>query len=305
MLDEAEPEPFAARPCPTPPIAARPSRFSVTEIETLRRDPYAIYARRILELRPLDPLIRDPSAAERGQMFHDILHRFSTSGVEPGAAGALDRLLEIGREVFDAEELPADVDAVWWPRFAALAPQIVEWERTHRPAAASARLSEAKADKVPVGATGVTLSGRADRIDLRSSSLADILDFKTGSYPSKRQAHMLVAPQLSLEGALLKRGAFADAGSRIPAELAYVRLKASGEVAEESILTFNRQARSAEELSDDAWARLEKLVAFYGDEKHGYLSRALPFHEQDVSGDYDHLARVLEWSAGDGEAEGE
>ena len=305
MLDEAEPESFAARPCPAPPIAARPTRFSVTEIETLRRDPYAIYARRILELRPLDPLIRDPSAAERGQMFHDILHRFSTSGVEPGTADALDHLLKIGRTVFDEEELPADVDAVWWPRFATLAPHIVEWERTHRPAAASARLSEAKADKVPIGATGMTLSGRADRIDLRPSGLADILDFKTGSYPSKRQAHMLVAPQLSLEGALLKRGAFAGAGSRRPAELAYVRLRASGEVVEESILTFNRQARSAEDLSDEAWGRLEKLVAFYGDEKHGYLSRALPFREQDTSGDYDHLARVLEWSAGDGEAEGE
>jgi ATP-dependent helicase/nuclease subunit B len=31
----------------------------------------------------------------------------------------------------------------------------------------------------------------------------------------------------------------------------------------------------------------------------GYKSRALPFREGDVDGDYiDHLARVLEWSAG-------
>lgn len=305
LLDAAQAVPFAARPCPTPPLAARPARFSVTEIETLRRDPYAIYARRILDLKAIDPLIRDPSAAERGQLFHEILHRFSTSGIAPAAAEAVERLLAIGRQAFDEEELPPDVDAVWWPRFAALAPEIVEWERAYRPVDAAARLAEAKADKVPVGATGVTLSGRADRIDLRPSGLADILDFKTGSYPSKRQAHMLVAPQLSLEGALLKRGAFAEAGPRRPAELAYVRLKASGEVLEDSILTYNRQTRSADELADEAWARLEKLIAFYGDESHGYLSRSLPFREQDMSGDYDHLARVLEWSAGDGESEGE
>jgi len=306
-LDAAPAVPFAARPCPTPPLAARPRRFSVTEIETLRRDPYAVYARRILGLRPLDPLIRDPGAAERGQLFHDILHRFSASGVDPHARDAGDRLLEIGRAVFDEAELPADVDAVWWPRFAALAPGIVGWERQHRPAEAAARLSEAVAAPVAIGATGVTLSGRADRIDLRPSGLADILDFKTGSYPSKRQAHRLVAPQLSLEGALLKRGAFDGAGKRIPAELAYVRLKASGEVIEETILSFNRQVRSAEELSDEAWQRLEKLVAWYGSEANGYLSRALPFRERDMSGDYDHLARVLEWSAGGdgGEGEGE
>ena len=307
LLDAAPSVPFAARPCPKPPLAARPKRFSVTEIETLRRDPYAVYARRVLALKPLDPLIRDPGAAERGQLFHDILHRFSASGLDPHAPEADAGLLEIGRAVFDEAELPPDVDAVWWPRFAALAPGIVEWERQHRPADAGARLSEAVATPAAIGMTGVVLSGRADRIDLRPSGLADILDFKTGSYPSKRQAHMLVAPQLSLEGALLARGAFASAGKRTPAELAYVRLKANGEVAEESILSFNRQARSAEELSEEAWARLEKLAAWYGDEANGYLSRALPFRERDMSGDYDHLARVLEWSAGgtDGEGEGE
>ena len=306
LLDRAEPVPFATRPCPTPKLEARPRHFSVTEIETLRRDPYAIYAKRILDLRPLDPLIRDPSAAERGQIFHEILHRFSRSGTDPQAAESIEMLLGLGRQVFDEEQLPADVDAVWWPRFALLAPGIIEWERRHRPAGAEARLSEAVAGRIEIGETGVSLSGRADRIDLRPAGLADILDFKTGSSPSKRQAHMLVAPQLSLEGALLMRGAFGEAGRRTPAELAYVRLKANGDVIEESILEFNGRRRTAEQLSEDAWRRLEQLIAWYGDESHGYLSRALPFREHDYTGDYDHLARVLEWSAGgDEEGEGE
>jgi ATP-dependent helicase/nuclease subunit B len=35
------------------------------------------------------------------------------------------------------------------------------------------------------------------------------------------------------------------------------------------------------------------------------LSRALPVREGETDGDYDHLARVLEWSAGgDGAGEG-
>jgi hypothetical protein len=83
-----------------------------------------------------------------------------------------------------------------------------------------------------------------------------------------------------------------------PAELAHIRLKANGDVTEESILEFKRQARSGPELSHDAWDRLEKLIAHYGREENGYLSRALPFRQNDTSGDYDHLARVLEWSAG-------
>ncbi len=84
-----------------------------------------------------------------------------------------------------------------------------------------------------------------------------------------------------------------------------MRLKPNGEVFEESILDYNRKPRSAAELSEEAWARLEKLLTHYHDPMTGYLSRALPFREGEADGDYDHLARVLEWSAGgDGPDEG-
>ena len=46
----------ASPPRPTPPRAARPTFLSVTEIESWLRDPYTIYARRILRLRALDPV---------------------------------------------------------------------------------------------------------------------------------------------------------------------------------------------------------------------------------------------------------
>lgn len=300
--DMAAGGPFAPRPMPAPPLEARPTRFSVTEIETLRRDPYAIYAKKILALEPLEPLLRDPGAAERGSLFHDILHRFTESGVDAEAEDAVDRLIEIARACFDAEELPADVDAVWWPRFVMMAPNLIEWERTDRHDTKQ-RVAEAMASALEVGQTGVTLSGRADRIDVKPAGLADILDYKTGSTPSKTQAHTLVAPQLSLEGALLARGAFRDLGVLEPAELAYVRLRPTGKVDEESILKLKSSTRLASDLSEDAWRRLERLLLYYGNPANGYRSRALPFREGDTDGDYDHLARVLEWSAGgDGEA---
>ncbi len=305
QLDDGEDVPFAPRPHPKPPLDARPKKFSVTEIETLRRDPYAIYAKRILGLYPMEPLVRDPGAAERGTLFHEILHRFTASGVDPNAHDARDRLIDIGRACFDEIALPVDVEAVWWPRFMAMAPHLIGFERDRAPGLLS-RHAEDRAQATPIGATGVTLSGYADRIDSRPSGLADIIDYKTGTSPSKGQAHTLLAPQLALEGALVKRGAFAGAGKAEPADLLYVRLKANGEVVPESILKFKSAIRSASELSDEAWARLEKLIAHYGNPETGYLSRALPFREGDTSGNYDHLARVLEWSAGaDGTDAGE
>jgi ATP-dependent helicase/nuclease subunit B len=159
-------------------------------------------------------------------------------------------------------------------------------------------VAEARAAATPVGASGVTLSGYADRIDMRPSGLADIIDYKTGTSPSKVQAHRLVAPQLPLEAALLARGAFAEPGRLEAADLLYVRLKANGEVVPESILSIKGSNRAAGDLAAEAWERLERLIAHYASEDSGYLSRALPLREGDTDGDYDHLARVLEWSAG-------
>ncbi|MDW6024527.1 double-strand break repair protein AddB [Mesorhizobium sp. BAC0120] len=303
-LDAGAAVKFEPRPKPKPPLGARPKRFSVTEIETLRRDPYAIYARHVLRLSPLDPLLRDPGAAERGTLFHLILSRFTESCPDPAAPDAETLLVAAARSAFAEACLPPDVEAVWWPRFEGSVEAIIAWERRER-AAVKRRLAEVRSDPLPVGGTGVTLLGYADRIDLLAAGRADVLDFKTGSSPSKAQAHTLIAPQLALEGALLMRGAFKAAGPLLPHELAHVRLKANGEVEEESILKHRNSTREAKELSELAWNRLEDLLHYYADPRQGYLSRALPFREGEVEGDYDHLARVLEWSAGgDGEAEG-
>lgn len=296
-LDAPASVPFAARPIPKPPLDARPRHFSVTQIETLRRDPYAIYARKVLRLDPLDDLLRDPGAIERGTLFHEILHRFTGSGVDARSTDALDRLLAIARTCFEEARLPPDIDAVWWPRFTFLAPHLLRWEIEDR-ADATVRHSEISALPTDIGKSGVTLSGQADRIDLVRDGKAHVLDYKTGSSPSPRQAHRLIAPQLPLEGALLARGAFKALGPLVPAELAYVRLRANGDVDEESILSIKDSTRSAEELSHEAWERLERLIEHYNDPANGYRSRALPFREGDTDGDYDHLARVLEWSAG-------
>jgi ATP-dependent helicase/nuclease subunit B len=295
-VDDGAVAPPFERPKHAPPLEARPKRFSVTEIETLRRDPYAVYAKKVLDLRPLDPLLREPGAAERGTLFHDVLSRFVQSGADPFAEDAAARLVDCGRAAFAAVALPADIEAVWWPRFLALVPGIVEWERS-RGAGVVRRVAEVHAGDLAVGASDATLSGYADRIDLLPAGFADILDFKTGSGPSKGQAHTLLAPQLALEGALLMRGAFEGIEARTPAGLAYVRLRPNGEVEEESILKFNHQVRTAPDLSEEAWARLEKLLVHYGYPTAGYLSRAVPFREGDTDGDYDHLARVQEWSA--------
>lgn len=293
-LDKAPSIPFISQPMPAPPLENRPSHFSVTEIETLRRDPYAIYAKKVLRLSPLEDLIREPSFAERGTLYHAIIARFTEEKIDPFSESALTELGKIAREEFDKLQLPLDVEAIWWPRFEALANNYIFWEREQPK---RQHFAEISADATEIGKTGVTLSGRADRIDVTGQS-ATILDFKTGSSPSVKQAATLIAPQLALEGALLMRGAFFDCGALKPDDLVYVRLKAQGEVLSQSVPLSAKKA--ATELSEEAWKRLEELIVYYQNPMQGYRSRALPPVVKYES-DYDHLARVLEWSSGEEE----
>ncbi|WP_297323124.1 double-strand break repair protein AddB [uncultured Bartonella sp.] len=283
---------FVSQPCPKPPLLKRPKKFSVTEIETLRRDPYAIYAKKVLRLKPLDDLIHDPSVAERGILYHTIVAAFAKSAIDLTKADATEKLLEIARAEFARMQLPLDVEAVWWPRFEILAPSIVRWEKG---LSTRERWVEISACPTDIAASGVTLSGRADRIDVIANKTAEIFDFKTGSTPSLKQAATLMAPQLALEAALLTRNAFLPLKNIKPVELSYIRLTAKGEVEEQCL--GKAAKKTAFELSQDAWSRLGELVRYYQDPDIGYLSRAMPALTN-YQGDYDHLARVLEWSAG-------
>lgn len=121
-------------PAPRPPLAARPRRLSVTEISTWMRNPYAIYARHVLKLRPLEPLAADPGAAERGQFIHQALQAFVTAC--PGALppDALERLLACGRAAFGDLLARPEVWAFWWPRFERIARWVVGCELNRRPA---------------------------------------------------------------------------------------------------------------------------------------------------------------------------
>ncbi len=97
-LDRAGTDRPAGAPAPSPPVELRPKQLSATRIETLIRDPYAIYAQYVLKLRPFEPLAKLPDARERGNLVHDILERFVRERPRgPFDADALARLIEIGR----------------------------------------------------------------------------------------------------------------------------------------------------------------------------------------------------------------
>lgn len=284
------------RPCPTPALHLRPKHFSVTEIAKLRRDPYAIHAKRILGLDPLEPLLREPDAKERGDLFHHIVEEFvRTRTTAPGTA---HELKAIGAQLFDEENLPDDTHALWWRRFERMVDEFIAFETARTPDVAASHV-ELKSTKIAIAKSGVTLSGRADRIDVLHDGKADIIDYKTGSVPSATQVLKHVEPQLPLEAALLSFGGFFNGQSVSSNELVYVQLKSDGTVKPTSIIATkaNDEDLTADQLAARTWDRLTEMMQHYAKFEHGYISRRAPFKEA-FDGEYDHLARVAEWTGG-------
>ena len=184
-LDRPEEYEQIQAPAPTPPVAARPRQLSVTQVETLIRDPYAVYARHVLGLRALEPIDADPGGAERGRFVHAALDAFVRAF--PGALpeDAFEQLMAIGREKLDGMEERPGVRAFWWPRFERVARWFVEHERGRRTGIANTATELTGRLEFEARAGSFTLTARADRIDTMTDGSAAIIDYKTGAVPSQ------------------------------------------------------------------------------------------------------------------------
>jgi ATP-dependent helicase/nuclease subunit B len=291
LIDRADGYRPLAPPEPRPPLAARPRKLSVTQIETWLRDPYAIYARHILGLRPLDELDADPGRAELGTVIHQTLDAFYRRFPHGMPANAEEELLHIGREQFGPILSRPGAWAFWWPRFARIAHWLVDRERARHPAIVES-LSECEGSWTLKGRGGpFTITAKADRIDRLAEGGFLLVDYKTGSVPPVKQVQTGFALQLPLEGAILRGGGFKGV-SGSPAALEYWRLS-GGEPAGECLPI---DAGDPGALIDRVVARVEALINRFDDPATPYLAVPSPLWAPRFS-DYRHLERLAESEA--------
>jgi ATP-dependent helicase/nuclease subunit B len=298
--DRVTPEP---RPEPKPPLVVRPKGLSVTEIEHWLRDPYTIYAKHILRLRPLDPVDAEPGAAERGTFIHAAIAEFAKNFTAKPIAELVEELLAFGRARFAEIEDYPEARAFWWPRFVRIAGWFANWEIERRAGIANV-VAEIKGEhEIKLDKGTFRLRGIADRIERGADDRFTIFDYKTGSARTEPQVRTGLAPQLTLEAAILRQGGFADIpkGSSV-ADIAYVLVKGGEPPGEDKFIGLKEG--DADFHADRALKKLTELAQKFEDEDTPYRSLVHPMWATQY-GDYDHLARVLEWtSAGEEDDDG-
>ncbi|MBL3568244.1 double-strand break repair protein AddB [Rhodovulum sulfidophilum] len=281
----AEPLPAARRPSPRPPVDRRPDRLSVTAVERLIRDPYAVYARHILRLKRLDPLVRSADAPLRGTVLHKVMERFLSQPRDPDPDRAQADLMAIADEVLATEAPWPAARALWRARLGRAAESFLRDEAVRQAEAvciARERSGAARLDN------GFTLTAQADRIDRRPDGRLILYDYKTGTPPSLK-AMEAFDKQLLLEACIAERGGFEDIPAAPVDHVTYIGL---GQPPKTVTNTLD------DDLVARTWAELDRLIARYARPEQGYTARNRIQKRSDIT-DYDLLSRFGEWDETD------
>jgi ATP-dependent helicase/nuclease subunit B len=272
-----------APPNPTPLLTARPKRLYATDIERLMRDPYAVYAKHCLKLKPL-PFFQDPSSSlKKGQLIHRLLDQYIKS-IKNNSDITLESLLSLAEPYFQKDSIS---QTFWWNPFQKLAAWMIE---QFKRSAADQYLSEEKGSAtLQIEDHLIEIAAIADRIDIHHDQLT-VVDYKTGSLPSLKDIEKGLYPQLSVEAWLVQQQGFKTikelAFSSIKAELWHLK----GKDPAGKIIPFAMD----EDFLQNVEKSLYRLLKTFLKQETPYLACPIP-EQAPPYNDYEHLERLKEW----------
>jgi ATP-dependent helicase/nuclease subunit B len=293
-LDHAGPARPVAPPAPRPPSSARPRALSVTQIETFLRDPYAVYARHVLRLKPLDPVAEPFGKKHLGTLLHAVFEAFVKDDIDPDEAAARGYLGETLGRFAPRHGLSGADRLIWAPMIENSLDVFLREERQRRAVRIGSKAEISGETTIALDGGPFTLSARADRIDLLSRDRAALIDYKTT--PPSEALMRLFRVQLPLTAFIVERGGFAEIGT--PRVAAFHYLQALTREAAARTLGYADEA--AREAIDKAAAGVIAWLGAFDRPDQAYLSQPRPQFVNEY-GDYDLLARRREWSVGGGE----
>ena len=282
------------RPCPCPKANIRPKKLSVTNVELLKKNPYAIYAKYILSLYPLDDWDNPAKASLYGQAVHATLSEVYDYLDDKEALKKFHQNLANTR-------LPAS-DCLFyeslfqnsvWPFFKEQQERLsLQKHKT---------LSEVNGQvHLDVAGTDFTLTARVDRVDITPHQTATVIDYKTGTPPAFSKVISGLAPQLTLEAWMLLNNGFENTHIRQIDDIEYWHL---GRHPKRHNFTKNQEEK-LEDIIQKTETGLKQLLNLFADEKTPYEVEPIKDFASEYD-DYAHLSRKKEWAhADEGENDG-
>lgn len=280
----------APQPAPRPRADLRPKVISATQVDRLMADPYGFYASKILRLSRLDLIDADPTAAWRGTAVHRILELWAREDKNDPA-----KLIERGRALMG--EMPGHplLRAFWQPRLLAA----IEWIGTEvaKDMAAGRHIALVEAEG-SMDLAGVTITGRADRIDRTDAGTLALVDYKSGMPPSVAEVKAGYALQLGLLGIIAENAGFDGLPAMPVSAFEYWSLAKS----QKGDFGYRKSpvTESGKGQSIPLAEFVPRVAALFADAAGRYLTGDEPFvaelrPDAPHYTDYDQLMRLEEW----------
>lgn len=276
------------RPAPLPTADQRKVAISITQMDMLKADPYAFYARNILKLEALKPVDADPDPAWKGTLVHKIIEDWTKSGERDP-----DSLVAFAETALTDSSVAPALRLLWQPRIIAG----LRWVATEIAAnAADGRSIETFETRAEGEISGIRVHGRIDRIDRQADGDLVVVDYKTGGPPPKAKVAAGYALQLGLSGALVEAQAVKGLSGKVAGFEYWSLAKKNGD--------FGYVASPLSKKAKDGELDASTFADFARAEAGAAIGRWLigdaPFKaklkpDYAVYKDYDQLMRLDEW----------
>jgi ATP-dependent helicase/nuclease subunit B len=308
LADAIEPDrtfdPGRARPEPRPPVRHRnPGRIAVTQVETWVRDPYKFYARQLMRLFPLDPVDAPMGTGKRGEAWHLLAEDVTSWPVVTGAAALAEArvALEARMRAFGATGNAATLEAA---RSTTALQFVLAMEAGARDRGARALVEQQVEADFETALGPIRLRARVDRMEAAPDGTVTVIDYKTGTPPSRKEALAFYGPQLTLTGLIIRReaqivrtvdGQPIQLKPAAPVSLQYVKL---GREPKRSTLEGGKPPIDMDTLIARTDDRFHALCDRFARPGQAYLFQPLVKHRRKTRtfvDPYVHLARADEW----------
>ena len=277
------------RPAPCPEVSVRPNQLSATNVELLKKNPYAIYAKYILGLKPLNDLGSPSKMSLYGQIVHKTLSEWITL---PPQKRLQQNLITLFNELLNQSVL-SKADKVFYKIVFEkyIAPFIAKNETELRPSL-TLTVSELNGRiTLPLPSGPFTLTARADRIDISPQKTATIIDYKTGTVPSFQKVIQGNAPQLPIESFILQEGGFEGLDKMKVSDIAYWKVGRNCKI---SLLSKSKNPPSMDHLIQETKTGISNLLEAFRQKETPYEVSPISSLEPTYD-DYKNLSRNPEW----------
>lgn len=273
---------------PSPVVKKTIDRLSTTDVSKFLRDPYYLYAKRILRLKPLKSIEQEPSFAEFGNFVHRVLENFIKDYQKIAPEQRLEKLVnDYGKNIFDDYFPSPHSRLLWWPKFENIAKWFIKKEVELRVNLAQI-LVEVEAEII---INNIILTTKIDRVNFYKDGRVTIIDYKSGILPRDMDVTSGLEPQLAVEAIIITQGNiknYPELNNQIKVvnNLEYWNLKGRDQ-------NEIKERQDSEELIAAADSGVKELMNILSENNFSYI--CCPNFEIYQKNDYYHLARIEEW----------